>query len=175
MIKDIYKKHKKIIIIAHLICILVICMFCYTHAQPTKDERVFIFVTGQKYMKEDLKIALEELGEDNGILDVSSFGYDEYDSSFSQAFATKGFYSSDLFIMSKTVFDTYKTTNTFRTLPSEIVSLSDNWVVDDSGNIIAIAINEEFFIAIGNKSAKSNDLMQEFINYIILNGDDLFE
>lgn len=175
MIKDIYKKNKKVITIIYLICFIVIFMLCYTHAKPTKEERVFIFVTGQKYMKEDVKEDLEELGEQYGILDVSSFGYDEFDSSFSQAFATKGFYSSDLFIMSKEVFEAYKTTGAFTALSSDIVGLSDVHITDAGGNVIAIAINDEYFLAIGNKSNKSDELIQQFINYIVLNGDDLFE
>ena len=175
MIKDIYKKNKKILTILYLICLLCVVMLCYTHAKPTKDERVFIFVTGQKYMKEDVKNDLEVLGEEFGIVDVSSFGYDEYDSSFSQAFATKGYYSSDIYIMSKDVFEKYKDSGSFAFLSSNIISLNDNYIKDSSGNIIAIYLNDEYYIAIGRKTNKPTELSEILVKYIVSNGDDLFE
>ena len=68
MIKDIYKKYKNIIKIAYVVCFAIVCMLCYTHAQPTKEERIFIFVSGQKYLKEDIKTELENIGKEYGIL-----------------------------------------------------------------------------------------------------------
>ena len=175
MIKDVYKKYKNIIKIAYIVCFAIVCMLCYTHAQPTKEERIFIFVSGQKYLKEDIKTELENIGKEYGILKVDSFGYDESDSSFSQAFATKGYYSTDLFILSKDVFESYKVTGTFSPLSTIISSLSEDVILDDSGNVIAVAVNDKFYIAIASKCDKSTDLLYQYINYLMLNGDDLFE
>lgn len=175
MIKTFYKKNRVLIILLFIVCGFMIFMLNYQHAKPSKEETVFIFISDQRYLKDDIKDELGEIGKEFGIKKVNSFGYNQHDTSFSQAFVTKGYYSTDLFILSKDVIEEYKDSGTFKELSDEIEGLSDVTLTNSSGDIIAIAINKDYYVLVGSKRDKPDDLMMAMIKYLVLNGDDLFE
>ena len=175
MIKGIYKDYKNIIIGLYIFCAAMTCLLCYQHAKPTKDEQVFIFVSGQMMIKKDLTTELEIVTKEFGISDVSSFTYNEKDSDFAQIFATKGYYSSDLYILSKDVIEMYKDSGAFKVINENLLELSDDYVYDSNGNIIAISINDSMYILIGKKRNKPEEVVNVIVKCIFDNGDDLFE
>ena len=152
-----------------------ICLLCYQHAKPKKDEQVFIFVSGQMMIKKDLTTELEMVSKEFGILDVASFTYNEQDSDFSQIFATKGYYSSDFYILTKDVIEIYKDSGAFKEINESLLTLSNNYICDSNGNVIAIAINDNMYILIGKKRNKPEDVVTAIVKCIYENGDDLFE
>ena len=175
MIKGLYKEYKRIIVILYILLVVGVSLLCYQHAKPTKDEQIFIFVSGQMMLKNDLVNEMEEIAEKYGILDVSSFTYDEFDSDFPQIFATKGYYSSDIYILPKTIIDNYKDSTAFKIINESLVQLTNDYITNSNGDIIAIAVSEDMYILIGQKRNKPDDVISELVKFIFDNGDDLFE
>ena len=175
MIKGIYKEYKRVILVLYILCAAMVCLLCYLHAKPTKDEQIFIFVSGQLMMKNELTHEMEDIAKDFGILEVGSFTYDELDSDFPQIFATKGYYSSDLYILSKEVIENYKDSGAFKEINENLLELTDNYITNSDGEVIAIALNESMYILVGQKRNKPDDVITELVKCIFDNGDDLFE
>ena len=174
MIKEFYKQHKGLIVILHIVALVFSLFLCYYHNMPKQDERIFIFMTGDKVLKKDIETSLEEIGSSYGIISVSSFTYDENDSQFSQAVLTKGIYDTDIFIISKEVADIYLNEGLFKELHSELYQLSSEYLIDNNGIIMGIKLTEDYYLLIG-QTAKSDDLITNIVNYIYKNGSDLFE
>ena len=174
MIKEFYKKRILLVIVINILCLILAGFLSYHHSLPKRDERIFVFMTGQKVMKSSVLNELKEIGNSYGIVEVSSFSYDENDSYFSQAVATKGMYDTDLFIMSGDVALWYKDDGLFEVLSEEICSLGNEYLYNSEGEKIAISISDDYYLLLG-KSGKSNELILELVKNIVKNGADMFE
>ena len=174
MIKEFYRNNKKLVIIIHVLTIICICLLSAYHSKLSKDEFVFIFTTDNR-IEDDLLVELENIANEHGILEVSSNSYQSKDSNFAQVINTVGFYSSDFFVMSKDIFERYKDSDAFISLNKEIIELSDDVITDSKGNIIAVKVNDNYYVGAGKNRNKPTELIVDMIKYIIANGDDLFE
>ena len=63
----------------------------------------------------------------------------------------------------------------FKIINESLVQLTNDYITNSNGDIIAIAVSEDMYILIGQKRNKPDDVISELVKFIFDNGDDLFE
>ena len=169
------KTKYKILILVNLITIVLVIFLCGLKFKPTEDEKVFIFMSSELSLTKDTKTMLFDICDDYGIRELNAIGYDENDQYFYQTFSTRGYFGSDLFILSKDVISKLEKSYAFKTLDETLTSLGNLYLYDTDNNIIAIGITEEYYVLVNKQREKPNQMILEVLTYLLQNGGEVFE
>ena len=127
-IKSLFKTKLKLVILLNFIAIILIFISCYNKLKPNQDETIFIMMSDEFVLKQEVVNELVAVTKDYDLRKFNSLGYDHNNSDFGQVLATKGYFGTDLFIFNKELAITFKDMQIFKELDQDYLLVSDNYL-----------------------------------------------
>ena len=174
-LKSFIKKQYKLLILVNIIAVIVIAFLSGLKFKPTNEETVFIFMSDNLTLTSETTTRLYDISKDYGIRQLNALGYDQDDQYFFQTFSTRGYFGSDLFILSKDVVNLLMDSKAFMTIDPSITTISNLYIYDEENNIVAIGITDEYYVLVNKRREKPNEMINKMLVYLLQNGGDIFE
>lgn len=146
-----------------LIAVFIWGLAFYWIAQPSRSEKLEIWLSADFQLKKDISDKIEENVKPFGIKKCVIGSYNPNDAYFAQAFSLKA-HSVDVYIMTKDMAETIKQTNLFKALNYQL----DNavYLVFDDVNY-GVRFVGDYYVFVNATTHKSDELLQTVIQTLI--------
>lgn len=146
-----------------LIALFVWGVAFYWIAQPTRAEKLEIWLSADFQLKSDIVENIEKNVSQYGIKKCVVGNYNPSDAYFAQAFSLKA-HSVDIYIMTKEMAETIHQTQLFRVLD---YSLNDATYLVIEGENFGVQFVGDYYIFVNDITKKSGELLQTVIQTLI--------
>lgn len=146
-----------------LIAVFIWTVLFYWIAQPTRAEKLEIWISADFQLKSELVTEIENAAKPFGIKKCVVGSYDPNDAYFAQAFSLKA-HSVDVYLMTKDMAETIQQTKLFKALDYQLNN-ADYLVLD--GQTCGVHFVGDYYIFVNATTLKGNDLLQTVIQTLL--------